>query len=155
MQVPREVRSERAVQPGPAGQRERLHRGAVIRLRRGDHLPAIRVAALDVVAAGELDGHLVGVGAAGREARPGESLRRHVDQLPCETLLCRIRESLVVNVRQCFGLGAGGGDDVGAAMPERRGHRAAAHRIQISAAGAILDPHPVAANDDRHRATEL
>ena len=49
-----EIRPERALQPWPSGERERRHRWPVIGLGRGDHVPALRVASLDVVAARHL-----------------------------------------------------------------------------------------------------
>ena len=40
-------------------------------------------------------------------------------------------------------------------MAERRGHRAAAHRVEVAAAGAVLEPHPLAAHDHGIAAVEL
>ena len=100
VQVAGQVRLEGADAAGSTGERERLHRRAVIRLSRRDHLPALALPALDVIAAGELDGHLVGVGPAGREAHAGEPFGRHLDQLARESLLGRVRESFVVHERE-------------------------------------------------------
>ena len=155
VQVLRQVGTERTVHPGPTGERERLHRRAVVRLRGRDHLPAIDVAALDVVAAGDLDRHLVRVGAAHGEPRAGEPLGRDADELLGEPLLRRVREAFVVDERERLGLRSRGGDDVAPSVTEGRGHRAAAHRVEVPAAGRVLDPDAVAAHGDRHRPPEL
>ena len=54
-----------------------------------------------------------------------------------------------------LGLRPRGGDDVAPAVAQRRGHRAAAHRVEVPAAGRVLDPDAVAADGDRHRSPEL
>ena len=140
--------------PGTTGQRERLHRRAVVRLCGRDHLPPLGVAAFDVVAAGDLDRHLVRVGAADREPRAGEPLGRDADELLGEPLLRRVREPLVVDEREGLGLRPSRGDDVAPAVAEGRRHRAAAHRVEVPAAVRVLDPDAVAANGDRHRPPE-
>ena len=155
VQVLRQIGTERPVQPRPPGQREGLHRRAVVRLRRRDHLPSIGLASLDVVAPRDLDRHLVGVGAAHGEPRPREAFRRHRDELLRETLLRGIREALVVHEGELFRLGPRRGDDVLPAVPEGRGHRATAHRVQVPAARRVLDPDAVASDDHGHLATEL
>src|SRR5581483_8221172 len=81
VQVACEVRTERPPQPRPAGEGEGLHGGTVIGLGGGDHLPALGLAALDVVAAGELDRQLVRVGPAYGEANPREAGRGDRDEL--------------------------------------------------------------------------
>src|SRR4029078_5516772 len=55
----RQVWTERTVHARTAGERERLERRPVVRLRRRDHLPALGLGPLDVVASGELVGLLV------------------------------------------------------------------------------------------------
>ena len=155
VQVFRQIGTERTVHPGPTGQRERLHRRAVVRLRGRDHLPPVRVAALDVIAARDLDRHLVRVGAAHREPRAGEPLGSDADELLGEALLRRVREALVVHEGERLGLRPSRGDDVAPAVAEGRGHRAAAHRVEVPAAGRVLDPDAVAAHGDRHRPPEL
>ena len=151
----REVRAEWPLQPGPAGERERLHRRAVVGLRGRDHLPALRLAALDVVRARQLQRQLVRLGAAGDEAHTGETLRRDLDQFLREPFLQRIRQALVVHVGEPLGLPAGSGDDVAPSVTERRGHRAAAHRVEVALAVRVLEPGAFAPHHNRVAAVEL
>ena len=153
--MPRQVRAERSLQARPSRQRERLHRRAVVRLSGRDHLPAVRLAALDVVRARELERELVCLGAAGDEADAREAGRSDVDELARELLLRRVREALVVDVRELLGLLTRRLDDVPPTVTERGGHRAAAHRIEVAPAGGVLEPDPLAADDDRVAAVEL
>ena len=77
------------------------------------------------------------------------------DQLARESLLGRVCESFVVHVGEGVRLGPGGGGDISAAVPQGRGHRASAHRVQIPTTRGILDPDALAANDERQGSTEL
>ena len=150
-----QVRPERAVHPRPSGQCERLHCGSVVRLGRGDDLPPFRLPAFHVVAPGELHGELVRVGPRDREFHAREPLRRDVDELAREALLRRIGEPFVVRERERLGLLAGRRNDVAAAEPEGRGHRATTHPVEETATADVLDPHAVTACDDGHRSPEL
>ena len=149
----REVRAEGPVQPGSPREREGLHGRAVIGLRRRDHLPAVVLASLDVIRARELDGHLDGVRTRDRELHPAEPLGGNRDQLVGQTLLERVGEPFVVDEGELLALGAGRLDDVAPAVPERRRHRAAAHRVQIAAPVHVL--HPGANAPDDHRVGDL
>ena len=151
----REVRAEGPVQPGSPREREGFHGRAVIGLRRRDHLPSVVLASLDVIRARELDGHLDGVRAGDREPHPAEPLGGNRDQLVGQTLLERVGEPFVVHEREPLGLGAGSPDDVAPAVPERRRHRAAAHRVQVPTSSCVLDPDALATHDDRHRSPQL
>ena len=128
----RQVRSERPVQPRTSRQRERRHRRPVVGLGGGYDAPALLVAALDVVAAGEAQGRLVGLGATGDEGGAREALGGQRHELVREPLLGRIREPLVVDEADQLGLSAGRFDDVLATVSERPGHRAAAHRVEVA-----------------------
>jgi malate dehydrogenase (oxaloacetate-decarboxylating)(NADP+) len=90
----------------------------VIRLRRRDHLPAIALASLDVIAPGELDRHLDGVRSGDRELHATEPVRSDRDQLVRQTFLEWVREPFVVRVGELLGLDAGGLDDVAPAVAE-------------------------------------
>ena len=151
----REVRAERPLQAGAAGQREGLHGRPVIGLGRRDHLPAPRFSALDVVAPRQLHGHLVGVRAAGHEAGAREPRRGHRHQLSGQLLLGWVGEPFVVDVPETLGLGLSGGDDVPAPVPERGGHRSSAHGVEVPPARRVLHPDPLAADDDRVAVIEL
>jgi len=155
VQVVGEVGAERSLQPRPAGQRQGLHRGTVVGLGGRDHLPPIRLATLHVVAAGQLDGHLDGVGPARHEADAREPLGCDLDELPRQALLGGVGEPLVVHEGQTLGLGPGGRDDVPATVPEGRRHGAAAHGVEIPAPGRVLHPDSLTTNDDRVAPIEL
>ena len=142
-----QIGTEWTVQPGPSRQRQGLHRWAVVRLGGRDHLPSVHVASLDVIAAGDLDRHLVRVCAADRESRAGEPLGRDADELLGQALLRGIGEALVVDERELLGLGPSSGDDVASAVAQGRRHRAAAHSIEVSAAVCVLDPDAVAPDE--------
>ncbi len=143
-----QVGAERSLQPGPPRERERLHRRPVVGLGGRDHLPPLRLAALHVVAAGQLDRHLVRVRAARDEPDPAESLRRDLHQLAGQLLLRRVGEPFVVHVGEPVGLGLRGGGDVLPAVAERRRHRAAAHGVQVAAPRVVLDPCALAPHRD-------
>ena len=155
VEVAGEVRAEGSVEPGSSREREGLHRRPVIRLRRRDNLPSVPVASFDVIAPRELDCHLDGVRSGNRELHATEPPRRHRDELVRQALLERVGEPLVVHVGQLLGLGPSGGDDVAPAVPQRRRHRPAAHRVQIPTTGSVLDPDALATGDDRHGAPQL
>ncbi len=136
-------------------QGQRLHRRPVIRLCRRDHLPALRLAALDVVGARELQRELVGLGAAGDEAHPREPLRCDVEKLMREAFLLRIRQALVVDICELLGLPAGNLHEVPPAVAERRSHRAAAHRVEVALPFGVLQPDAFAPHHNRVAAVEL
>ena len=155
MRVPRQVRPEGSLEARPAGKRERLHRRPVVGLRRRDHLPPLRLAALDVVAARQHERHLVGLRAARDELGVGETLGGDGHELARQALLERVRQPLVVDVGEALCLAARRLDDIVAAPPQHLRHRAAAHGVQVAAARRVLEPHPLGADDHRVAPIEL
>ena len=141
--------------PGRPVRRERGHRRAVVGLRLRDDAGAARLAALHVVVVGEPQRRLVGLGTAGHEVHAVEAGRRDADELGRQPLLRRRGELLVVEVRELVGLTRRGVDDLAHAGAERRRHRAAADRVEVAVAGRVLQPHALAAHDQRVAAVEL
>src|SRR5581483_8089614 len=72
-----------------------------------------------------------------------------------EMVLGGVREAPVVDEGQDLGLRSSRRAEVPAPVPERGRHRASAHRVPIPATGAVLDPHALASDYDRHRPPEL
>ena len=150
-----EIGPERTVQPGAAGQSQGRHRRPVVGLGRGDHLPAIGLAALDVEAPRQPQGGLVRLGAAGDELDAREVAGGKGGQLGGQLLLRRVGEALVVDERHPSRLLARGGREVGPPEPQRGCHRSPAHRIQIPLTVRALEPDAVAGDDQRVAAIEL
>ena len=150
-----EIGPERAVQPGAAGQRQGRHRRPVVGLGRGDHLPAIGLAALDVEAPRQPQGGLVRLGAAGDELDERTVAGGKGGQLCGQLLLRRVGEALIVDERHPSRLLARGGREVGPPEAQRGCHRSPAHRIQIPLTVRALEPDAVAGNDQRVAAIEL
>src|SRR5207253_5561821 len=92
--------------------------------------------------------HLVRLRATGDEPRAREALWGNTYQLLGEALLRGVGEPFVVDVGELLGLLPRGFDDVFAAVAERRGHRATAHRVEVALARLVLDPHAVATLED-------
>src|ERR1700674_2503802 len=99
------VRLERSLQARPTSERESGHGRTVVGLCRRDDLPALRLPTIHVVSPGNLDRHLVRLGAAGDESNARETLRGEFGELVGKLFLWRVCQTLVVDVGELFRLG--------------------------------------------------
>ena len=104
----------------PAGECERAHGRAVVRLGRRDHPPALGPSLLDVVQASQLERGLVGLRSTRDELDARHLGHRHLQQAVGQAFLRFAREVVVVVVGDALGLVRGRGDDLRHPVPETR-----------------------------------
>ena len=155
VQVLRGVAVERPLQARPPGQRQRRDRRAVVGLRGRDDPPALRLAALDVIAARQPQRRLVGLRAAGDEVDAREAGRRQLAEGRRELLLRRAGELLAVEIGDLARLVRRRLHDLGDRVTEARDHRAAGDRVEVLVAAGVPEPDALGLDDQRVGAVEL
>ena len=112
-----------------------------------------RATAFDPVLARELERGLGGLGAAAQDVGAVHAVRSR-DQLRGELLNGFIREGGATDVGESARLARHGLADLAHAMADA-GHKRAAHGVEVSLSGVVLDPAPLAAHGQRKIAREV
>lgn len=143
-------RRELRAAPGVAAHRQRAQRIAVVALAPRHDVAALGLADFDEILAGHLQRGFHGFRTARHEVGVRNARWRVGDQAVGQALGDLGGEEAGVRVGQRVDLRMHGGLDVGVVVPQA-GNGSAARAVEIGAAGAVIDPHALAAYGDRGR----
>ena len=148
MEVLGQVRIERRVEVGAAGERHRGHGATVVGLGRGDDPPSASLPAIHVVLAGQPERGLVGLGTAAQEADLGH-LRGDLHQASRQPLLGMVGEVVGVVVGDVAHGGLRGVRDLPQPVAETGRHRTAGDGVEDAPASGGVQPNALSPIDTR------